>query len=155
MKTIISFPLLLLFLVTPLSWCQTVTGFGNLFKKDGLWYERFADAPFNGEVKGQVIGKVINGKREGPWVWYHGDGQLYANGQFESEQVVGYWVHYHENGNKWMDGHYKNGEKDGTWYYRYENGNLSRTGSYKNGEEVGEWLYFDTEGVQLQNQSSR
>jgi len=40
-------------------------------------YKKFADVPFTGEVTGEHQGRIKNGKKDGPWVYYHDNGQLF------------------------------------------------------------------------------
>ena len=62
----------------PPSWSVT---FGDLMQRDGLFYKKFTDVPFTGEVTGLIAldnwseqGSVKNGKMEGVWFTYHKDG---------------------------------------------------------------------------------
>ena len=49
--------------------------------RDGLYYEKFTDVPFSGEIdEGLERGEFEDGKREGPWVGYYDNGQLYRKG---------------------------------------------------------------------------
>jgi hypothetical protein len=49
----------------------------ELVNRDGLHYKRFTDVPFMGEVTGRYHqGSIKNGKKDGPWVHYWGNGQL-------------------------------------------------------------------------------
>ena len=70
-----------MYLVSFPSWGETVDS-DDVVMRDGLYYQKFTDVPFTGEITGLVNGKVKNGKREGHWVWYHGNGQLDKNGKF-------------------------------------------------------------------------
>ena len=70
---------------------MTLTGCGNdenrkkkdhdsyddLVYRDGIAYKKFSDVPFSGKVTGPFNGSIKNGKREGVWVCYYGDGQLH------------------------------------------------------------------------------
>ena len=49
----------------------------DLVIRDGLYYKKFIDEPFDGEVTGQIQGEFVNGKQDGPWVYYHINGQLW------------------------------------------------------------------------------
>ena len=54
-----------------------------------------------------------NAKKEGPWIRYRKNGQLWYKGTFKNGMEEGPWVVYHENGTanpKWT-GTFKNGEK--------------------------------------------
>ena len=44
---------------------------GDLVLRDDLFYKKFTNVTFTGEVEGREIGKFKNGKREGYWEEYH------------------------------------------------------------------------------------
>ena len=61
---------------------------GDLVEREGLYYEKFTDVPFTGEVTGVEQVSIKNGKLEGAWFGYHENGQLqdklhYENGKSE------------------------------------------------------------------------
>ena len=57
---------------------------GDLVERDGLYYEKFTDAPFNGKVTGDKQGSFKDGKRDGAWVTYHENGQLWSKGNYKN-----------------------------------------------------------------------
>jgi len=70
-----NFPLLLVLL--SLSFPSFGLTLDDLVIRDGLYYEKFTDVPFSGEIdEGLVRGELEDGKQEGPWVSYHDNGQL-------------------------------------------------------------------------------
>ena len=73
MRTLFIIPLVLMSLVSSPSWGLTMD---NLISRDGLFYKKFTDIPFTGEVEGMWSGSIKNGKYEGTWVSYHSNGQL-------------------------------------------------------------------------------
>ena len=84
-------------LLTSVSWSKDVDS-NDLVEReaDGLYYEKFTDEPFTGNVKGKINVKVINGKREGEFIWYD-DGQLRAKGFYKDGEQNGEWFYYHKN----------------------------------------------------------
>ena len=88
----------------------------DLVTRDGLWYKKFSDVPFTGEVTGRVSGGFLDGKLEG------------------------YFIHYWENGQLQTKGTYKNGLKEGRWVYYASDGTLFKglTGIYKNGKKISD-----------------
>jgi hypothetical protein len=64
-------------LFTSLCWSKDVTWY-DLLERDGLYYEKSNNVPFTGAIIGKEEGKIINGKREGEWLEYWGNGQLYS-----------------------------------------------------------------------------
>ena len=101
----------------------------DLVEREGLYYKKFSDVPFTGEIEGREQGKFTNGKKEGPWFYYYPTGQL------------------------WGKGEYRNGEKEGPWIYYWGLGQLKGKGTFKNGKEEGPWVIF-FEGVTVPNMYS-
>ena len=85
----------------------------DLLITDGVHYKKFTDVPFTGDVTGKSQGSFRNGKKHGPWVEYHDNGQLRSKGTYKDGKEHGPWVGYTTNGTVWefMTGTYKNGEK--------------------------------------------
>ena len=50
--------------------------FDRLVLRDGLYYQKFTDTPFSGNVTGDHQGKIINGKKEGEWLEFYSNGAL-------------------------------------------------------------------------------
>ena len=50
----------------------------DLILREGLHYKKFSDVPFSGKVTGGKQGTLQNGKKEGPWVTYNDNGQLFS-----------------------------------------------------------------------------
>ena len=85
----------------------------DLVKRDGLYYEKFTDVPYTGDVTGDEQGSFKNGKREGAWVSYWENGQLRRKGNYKNGNKDGAWVSYNEDEtvNKRYTGTYKDGVK--------------------------------------------
>ena len=111
---------------------------GDLVEREGLHYQKFTDVPFDGEVTGKERGSFKDGKKHGPWVWYHDNGQLWRKGTYKDGERDGPWVEYHDNGQLWRKGAYKDGPPDGPWVAYHDNGQLDEewTGAYKDGVKV-------------------
>ncbi len=78
--------LILTFLLSVVSFSVLGVDFDDLVYRDGLYYEKFTDVPYTGKVTGKEQGSMINGKRDGEWVWYDMNGKLklkqtYKNGK--------------------------------------------------------------------------
>jgi antitoxin component YwqK of YwqJK toxin-antitoxin module len=119
----------------------------DLMKRDGIYYKKFNDVPFSGEITGntQVIFK--NGKKEGSFFRYSSDGQLIAKGNYRNGKTEGVWVNYHDNGQVMEKSNYKNGKLNGAHVYYYSDGRLSSKGNYKNGEMDGDWVDYNKDGT--------
>ena len=73
MKKLFLLPILLLSLISTPCLSETMS---DLVERDGLYYKKFTETPFTGEITGGVQGNYKNGKKEGEWVHYHDNGQL-------------------------------------------------------------------------------
>jgi antitoxin component YwqK of YwqJK toxin-antitoxin module len=116
----------------------------DLVGREDLFYEKFNDIPFTGEVdEGLIKGSIQDGKKEGYWIGYHENGQLWAKGDYKNGLKDGAWVFYHESGRLHARGNYKNGKKDG-WWQVYTDSNVRGTidekwhGNWIDGVEVSE-----------------
>ena len=92
---------------------------GDLVERDGLHYEKFTDIPFTGEMTGNPQGSYKNGKKDGAWVYYYPNGQVYYKGNYKNNKREGKWVYYYPNGQVHYKGNYKNNKKEGAhigWY---------------------------------------
>ena len=142
MKTLLT--LLFISLLSTPSWSVTI---GDLVERDGLYYEKFTDAPFTGEVTGNPQGSYKNGKEEGAWISYHYNGQLAYKGNFKNGKEEGAWISYHVNGQLFSKGNYKNGKEEGAWISYHVNGQLFSKGNYKNGKKEGAWVSYNSDGT--------
>jgi hypothetical protein len=144
MKRILA-PILLVTLLFPalaFGW-ETTDG---LVKRDGIYYKKFTDVPFTGKTTGKEQGSFRDGKRVGPWVKYHDNGQLYSKGTIKDGKEDGPWVRYWDNGKLESKGIYKDGDRDGFWVRYYEDGQLWYKGTYKDDEKDGPWYYYNKNG---------
>ena len=110
----------------------------DLVERDGLYYKKFTDVPFTGNITGKSQGTIRNGKRDGPWVIYWDNGQLSNKGIYKDGEANGPWVWYHDNGQLRSKGTYKDGNRDGPWVgYNYD-GTVweSLTGTFKDGVKI-------------------
>ena len=145
MKPINTFlAMLFISLLSSPSWSETMD---DLVERDGLYYEKFTDVPFSGEVtEGQQV-SLKNGKREGTWISYHVNGQLQYKGNFKNGKEEGAFVAYHENGQLWAKGNYKNSKKDGAWIWYHKHGQLMHKGNYKSSKKEVAWVSYNEDGT--------
>ena len=108
MRHILTSVVLVVFLLPACAPGQVVT-MDDLVVRDGLYYEKLTNVPFTGVVTGQYQGRIKDGRKDGPWVFY------YENGGVSSEGI------------------YKDGKRDGPWVSYYENGQLRSEITYKDG----------------------
>ena len=79
----------------------------ELVVRNGIFYKKFTDTPFIGEVSGQQNGNIKNGRP---------------------------WEHYYENGQLTFKGNYKAGKEDGEFEYFKEDGTFEKIETWKNGK---------------------
>ena len=72
-KTLITFFTILFCLTSSVGWSVTLD---DLEERDGIYYKKFTDVPFTGEVTGKEQGTFKNSKREGSYELYYRNGQL-------------------------------------------------------------------------------
>ena len=107
----------------------------DLVERDGLFYKKFTDVPFTGKVTGKIQGTFRNGKKHGPFVRYHDNGQLKGKETYKDGKLEGLWEKFYENGQLRSRQNYKNGKLDGLSEWFYTNGR-GRQKCYKNDENV-------------------
>mgnify|MGYP000126686755 FL=1 len=115
---------------------EEVVTWDDLEYREGLYYQKFTDVPFTGKITGIAEGSFKNGKKEGPWVVYHKNGQLSSKGTFKNGWKEGHWVTYYDNGQLETKGDYKNVRFEGPWVVYHDNGQLMSKGTYKDGMKV-------------------
>ena len=137
MKTLFLLPILFLSLISTPCLSETMD---ELVKRDGLYYEKLSKTLFTGKVTGKEQGRIKDGKKEGEWVEYWGNGQLMSKVSYKNGKEEGEWVGYHGNGQLSSKGSYKNGLWEGGWVEYYGDGTLYKrgTGTFKNGEKVSD-----------------
>ena len=147
MKKLTSIILILfLSLLSSPSWSETLT-MDDLVQRDGLYYKKFTNVPFTGEISGKKQGSIKNGMRTGKWVKYYKNGQLAYKGEYKDGKEVGEWVGYWDNGQLAYKGEYKDGMRTGKWVKYYKNGYLEEKGEYKDGKFEGEWVSYNIDGT--------
>ena len=110
-KLLITFFTVLFCLTSSVGWSLTMK---DLEYRDGFHYKKFTEVPFTGKIGGQFNGLIENGKREGSWISYWGNGQLWKEGDYKNDKEEGYWVWYNYDGTiitELLTGTYKNGKK--------------------------------------------
>ena len=120
----------------------------DLVQRDGLFYNKYSDVPFTGETSQSLFknGKeIIHGKgdyqnrlKEGSWVEYHDNGQLWRKGDYKNGKKDGSWITYWSNGQLYYQGDFKNDKREGSWVGYYSDGTIWKefTGTFKNGEKI-------------------
>ena len=137
MKRILAPILLLTLLFPPLALGEEVK-IEDLVKRDGLYYRKFSDVPFTGKTTEKDQGSFKDRKKDGPWVIYWGNGQLFTKGTYKGGKEDGPWVQYWDNGQLYSKGTYKDGTKTGPWVSYKSDGTVDEkpTGTYRDGVKV-------------------
>ncbi len=139
---------------------------------DFKWYDQFKkySTLIVYDKDGNVIDKIINGKKEGKWIEYYDNGNIetieyykndkldgeyrkyYPNGQiqriehFKNNSLNGKVISYYENGNKKREYTYKNNLLDGKFIKYYEDGTISSIQNYKNNKLNGKSIVYYSNG---------
>ena len=111
------FKLIFIFFLFGQSYAET---FDDLVFRNGLYYKKFTDIPFTGQITGQQQGNFKNGLQHGDWVTYYSDGQLLSKGKYIDGHREGVWERYDEYGTIYEIGKYIKGKRNGNWIMRYE-----------------------------------
>ena len=76
MKHILSnITVLFILLTSSVSWDENITT-DDLVQRNDLYYKKFTNDPFTGEIYSIQNGSVKNGKKNGEWFSYYKNGQL-------------------------------------------------------------------------------
>ena len=78
------------------------SSFDDLIRKGGIWLEKSTDSPFTGKMKGLMLGfsrgckgcktyqgRLVEGKPQGKWDYFHDNGQLYQSKVFKNGKLNG------------------------------------------------------------------
>ena len=87
-----------------------------------------------------------DGTKEGFWREFWSNGQIRAEGMYESGLREGKWTFYRIAGEKEQEGKYRQGVFHGTWIWWYPGGQTHREEDYTRGKLDGEFLELDTAG---------
>ena len=132
--------LILTFVLSHVSFPSLGVEFNDLVERDGLYYEKFTDVPFTGEVTGKRQGSMRNGMKEGEWKFYYGDNALKAKGTYKQGKQNGNFTIYHDNSQILYQGNYLKGKKEGQFNFYYKDGTINeqKSGTYKNGKKISD-----------------
>lgn len=61
----------------------------------------------------------------------------------------GPFIRWHENGHIAAEGNYENGQPDGVWTEWHDNGQVMSEGAYEDGARTGTWVYWDQDGEEI------
>ena len=129
--------ILFISLLSSPSWSATID---DLVQREGIYYQKFTNVPFSGKITGRQQGSFKNGVKDGTWVWYYENGQVFFKGSYKNGKKEGAWVRYYDNGQLFYKGNFKNGKKEGAWVRNHSDGTLSKTltGTFKDGVKISD-----------------
>jgi antitoxin component YwqK of YwqJK toxin-antitoxin module len=127
-------------LISSPSWSETI---GNLVKRNDLYYKKFTNVPFTGEISEEKYkGHFKDGLKNGSWQYYTESEQLEREESWKDGVREGRWAFYRKDGSLERSGNVKNDKQEGTWEQYSKDGQLSSLENYKNGAKHGVWKYF-------------
>ena len=111
--------IILCLLFTSIGWSKDISWY-DLEVRDGLYYEKANNILFTGDITGREEGKIIKGVREGEWLEYWDNGQLYSKKNYKGGKYDGEYFSYYESGQLNVNVNYIDGKKDGELLDYYE-----------------------------------
>ena len=136
-KILVNFFVTLFFMIGTVSICKSET-IDELVQREGLFYLKFTDVPFNGELEGIQQGLISEGRKQGQWLEFWVTGQLKSKGEYNDGKKTGTWLLFYTNGQLLGKGNYLEDKKDGEWQFYYRDGtiNQERSGDYKESNKI-------------------
>ena len=105
----------------------------------------------DGSPKAEIEYKVINDRKEiQKETKYYPGNKKQVSGTYKDGKREGYWVYYYKNGNIWSEGYFKNGKNEGKRTTYFENGKIRYEAFYKQDVRVGQWKFYNDKGILLQ-----
>jgi antitoxin component YwqK of YwqJK toxin-antitoxin module len=83
------------------------------------------------------------------WKYWHGTGQLAAEGRFVEGKMHGPWTQWDDRGQKRFQGKYEKGRLHGPASTWWDNGQTAGSGHYEQGKRAAGWTYSSRDGSQL------
>ena len=136
------FTFLIIFL-TSFAYSETMD---DLIWENGIYYQKNTNIPFSGKITGNIKGQIQNGKKEGTWIRYYSNGQLFSVSNFKKGKKNGAWITYNNEGRLIEKGQYKNDLEEGPWIRLFDNGTINYKGKFKNGKKSGSWIAYHYNG---------
>lgn len=118
----------------------------DLVEREGLYYKKFSDVPFTGEVTGKYRGKIRRGKWDGTLIMYWDNGQILAKMTWSKGLLQGPYKSYHRNGGVAEKKTYKDGKQHGPLVRYFGTGQLQEKTTFQNGKKHGPHFFYHTSG---------
>ena len=115
----------------------TAVDWFDLRQRNGVYFKKFSDVPFEGRLKPPNSGVFRRGLPEGEFLFDMGLARRsYLNGR-----PHGLWISYHHGRNVFMKLNYRNVKRHGPYIVFDTHGQLASKGNYKNGKPDGAWEF--------------
>jgi antitoxin component YwqK of YwqJK toxin-antitoxin module len=101
----------------------------------GHWIEYYG----TGEKRAE--GEYKDGRKDGPWTFYHREGQVEQKGVYVAGLPQGEWVWFFTSGARHREERYRKGREDGASAEYDTTGAVITQGEYIDGMKDGPWLY--------------
>lgn len=101
----------------------------------GHWTEYYG----TGEKRAE--GEYKDGKKDGPWTFFHREGQVEQKGIYVNGLPQGEWFWFFPSGARHREEHYRKGREDGASAEYDSTGAVITQGEYIDGQKDGPWLY--------------
>ena len=89
-------------------------------------------------------GHYESGSRDGVWTYYDVLGNVQGQGTYENGKMKsGLEITFYNNGQKESEGTWTNGQKDGYWIAYFRSGAKEEEGNYLHGKKTGVWREYD------------
>jgi hypothetical protein len=137
--------ILFISLLSSPSFSETVS-MDDLVEIGELYYKKFTDTPFTGEISGKENGSFKSGKKRGLWKSYFDNGRLWEKGNYKDGKREGLWKKFYKEGEFLTKENYKDGKLDGFSEVYHKNGQLAAKGNFKDGKEDGLLEFFNEDG---------
>ena len=92
-------------------------------------------------------GQMLDGKREGRWIFWYKTGQKQLEGEYIKGKKTGIWVKWDERGAKITEGEFLHGKMHGRWTDWYVNGQKAQESHWLHGKRDGKWTWWTMDGA--------
>ena len=150
--------LILLLFFTSFSYGKSID-FDLLVERDDLYYEKFSDIPYTGEVTGRGKGKMVKGDPVGNFQIYYENGMLEWKQEIVTKdgETFYYSTSYFEDGKfkknrSYIGDNWRTGIPFGTHEDYLDNGNLQYKSVFEDGKfQDVVYEYFDDDSIKMEH----
>jgi hypothetical protein len=92
-------------------------------------------------------GRMLDGKRDGRWLFWYKAGQKQLEGEYIKGKKTGIWIKWDERGAKITEGEFLHGKMHGRWTDWYVNGQRAQESHWLHGKRDGTWTSWSMNGA--------